>query len=286
MVSPQLEEEAGAAAPHRWSPHHDVRTLREPGATVLLDGAAGRFFKLNAAGTCVWEGLAAGRDRAEILRGMQARFQVPEARLSADLDILLAELHRRRLIVRQGAGKFAEGAGDSAGADAAAARTTASARETPASRARPPEPSEPSRHSEPAAARAAHGRQAAPRPAGVAVAYAALLLADLLLRGGGYRRFRRRIAGWPVARTARRPVDPAKVCGEVDTAASYYFKRAWCLQRSAAATCLLRRAAMPAHLVIGVREVPFMSHAWVEVDGRVINDTAAVRRVYREIDRF
>lgn len=265
MASPRLEDDAGAAAPHRWLPHHDVRTVREPGATVLLDGAAGRFFKLNAAGTCVWEGLTAGRGRAEILRGMQARFQVPEARLSADLDALLAELSRRRLIVRLGAGNAVDG---SAG---------------PSEPSGPSERSKPSKPPEPAAA---GGRQALRRPAGVAVAYAALLLADLLLRGGGYRRFRRRIAGWPVARTARRPVDPAKVCGEVDTAASYYFKRAWCLQRSAATTCLLRRAATPAHLVIGVREVPFMSHAWVEVDGTVINDTAAVRRLYREIDRF
>jgi hypothetical protein len=41
---------------------------------------------------------------------------------------------------------------------------------------------------------------------------------------------------------------------------------------------LLRRRGFDAEVVIGCRPEPFFSHAWVELDGRVVNDSP----VYRE----
>src|SRR5262249_28116077 len=117
------------------------------------------------------------------------------------------------------------------------------------------------------------------------LAYAALLVADLVLRVGGYLRFSRLVRGWPVSRRSR-PQAAAAVCAEVDAAARCYVKRAWSLARSAAATCLLRRSGWPAQLVIGVHEVPFGAHAWVELEGEVVNDDPRVRRYYREIERL
>lgn len=56
-------------------------------------------------------------------------------------------------------------------------------------------------------------------------------------------------------------------------AACFYWKPVLCLQRSAALVYLLRRQQLPARLVIGYRPSPFSAHAWVELAGRVINDS-------------
>ena len=68
------------------------------------------------------------------------------------------------------------------------------------------------------------------------------------------------------------------ICEAVSLAACFYYKPVWCLQRSVVATHLLRNHGINARLVIGYRAAPFFSHAWVEVDGRVVNDSP----VYKE----
>src|ERR1700730_11499636 len=59
------------------------------------------------------------------------------------------------------------------------------------------------------------------------------------------------------------------VCRAFDLAGVFYFKEVLCLQRSAAATVLMRKYGIRAELVIGVQQWPFRAHAWVEVDGHV-----------------
>jgi len=63
------------------------------------------------------------------------------------------------------------------------------------------------------------------------------------------------------------------VLSAVALACSLYCKVPRCLQRSVVLARLLRRWGVPAQVVIGYRAAPFFSHAWVEVDGRVINDS-------------
>jgi hypothetical protein len=70
----------------------------------------------------------------------------------------------------------------------------------------------------------------------------------------------------------------------VDEAAIWYPKRVYCLQRSAVLTALLRLFGVPARLVIGYRPVPVDSHAWVEVDGVVVNDLQQYKRFYTVLD--
>jgi len=65
----------------------------------------------------------------------------------------------------------------------------------------------------------------------------------------------------------------ANVCDAIALASSLYIKPVRCLQRSVCAVWLLRQSGIAARLVIGYRPVPFHSHAWVEVDGRVVNDS-------------
>ena len=76
------------------------------------------------------------------------------------------------------------------------------------------------------------------------------------------------------------------VVWSVEEACVWYAKRAACLQRSVVATWLLRRHGVAAQLVIGCRPLPFESHAWVEVDGLVVNDTPQYQRVFTVLDRL
>jgi hypothetical protein len=78
----------------------------------------------------------------------------------------------------------------------------------------------------------------------------------------------------------------ADIVWSVDEACVWYVKRAACLQRSAVATWLLRRHGIAAQLVIGCRPLPFESHAWVEVDGRVINDLPQYQRAFLVLNRL
>ena len=71
----------------------------------------------------------------------------------------------------------------------------------------------------------------------------------------------------------------------VDTACVWYFKPVQCLQRSAATVCLLRQLGAPARLVIAARHLPFQAHAWVEVEGTVINDKLSIIETYAVLDR-
>jgi hypothetical protein len=48
---------------------------------------------------------------------------------------------------------------------------------------------------------------------------------------------------------------------------------------------LLRHHNLPAQLVIGAQTLPFKSHAWVELEGQVVNDKPYIRQLYRELER-
>jgi hypothetical protein len=119
-----------------------------------------------------------------------------------------------------------------------------------------------------------------------AFAYLVLVLVDVLMKFGGFRRLHTLVRGFPVRRRTRDDARAAhRICGAVDRAASYYVKRAWCLQRSATAVCLLRLAGYPAELVIGARRTPFYAHAWAEIGNQVVNDETAVQTYYGVLER-
>jgi hypothetical protein len=75
------------------------------------------------------------------------------------------------------------------------------------------------------------------------------------------------------------------LCRAVDLACVFYFKQVLCLQRSAVAAVLLRRKGWQAEMVIGVQIFPFKSHAWVEVQGTVVNDKPYMSDMYRTLER-
>ena len=87
------------------------------------------------------------------------------------------------------------------------------------------------------------------------------------------------------ASTSRSSASEAEILWSVDEACVWYWKRAACLQRSAASTWLLRRHGVAADMVIGFRPLPFESHAWVEVNGQVVNDRPQYQRAFQILDR-
>ena len=68
------------------------------------------------------------------------------------------------------------------------------------------------------------------------------------------------------------------VCDAVLLATCFYWKPVLCLQRAVCTVRLLRSNGIHARLVIGYRPSPFFSHAWVEVDGRVVYGSAAYQK--------
>lgn len=100
---------------------------------------------------------------------------------------------------------------------------------------------------------------------------------DLVNRTLGFQRIHRQVARRKVVTRAPRPSLEAAICDAVSLAACFYWKPVLCLQRSVAATLLLRKHGIHSRLVIGYRPAPFFSHAWVEVDGRVVNDLPAYK---------
>src|ERR1700733_8038736 len=108
--------------------------------------------------------------------------------------------------------------------------------------------------------------------------FAELLRYEIAHKVGGFRSLHASVRSAPVAPRSSAPKTLSRVCEAVSFVVCFYWKPVLCLQRAVVVTRLLRRCGVNAELVIGYRPSPFFSHAWVEVDGRVVNDSP----VYRE----
>jgi len=116
-------------------------------------------------------------------------------------------------------------------------------------------------------------------------AYIELIRFDCYLARGDFEGLYQRVRNSPVHTTSGTQQSVERICAAADLACIWYWKEALCLQRSAATTRLLKRCGIPAQLVIGVQQLPFKAHAWVEVDGRVVSDKPYMPQVYAVLDR-
>jgi len=116
-------------------------------------------------------------------------------------------------------------------------------------------------------------------------AYWELLNLEYFLFRQNFAAIYERVQNTPLGVRAIEKVTADQVCHAVDLAAALYFKPARCLQRSAAAACLLKKFGFPAEMVVGVQQIPFLAHAWVELDGRVVNDKPYMSEIYLELSR-
>lgn len=84
----------------------------------------------------------------------------------------------------------------------------------------------------------------------------------------------------------RRVVSSQVLSAAVEVACTYYCHRVKCLQRSVVCREMLRRHGFRAEVVVGVQQFPFYAHAWVELDGAVVNDFPRVKELYQVLDRW
>ncbi|HXQ73718.1 MAG TPA: lasso peptide biosynthesis B2 protein [Pyrinomonadaceae bacterium] len=118
-------------------------------------------------------------------------------------------------------------------------------------------------------------------------AFCTLLAFDLLLRFRGFKALIKKVEDCPTAEPHTTDPDLCqRVCASVNRAQVYYPKKAMCLQHSAVITCLLRRHAVPAQMILAAQEFPPKAHAWVEVSGAVVNDFKQMKTRYRELKRI
>jgi hypothetical protein len=116
-------------------------------------------------------------------------------------------------------------------------------------------------------------------------AYSLLVVLDFYLVRGSFEALYCKVRNFPVAHRTPEHDAIETVCSAVDLACIWYPKQVRCLQRSAAATCLLRKYGIPAQMIIGAQRMPFKAHAWVEVSGQVVNDKPYTPERYAVLDR-
>lgn len=119
-------------------------------------------------------------------------------------------------------------------------------------------------------------------------AWGALVLVRGVLGRAGLRGLERLLAVRPAVHPLppeRHRVAIAETRTALDRARRGQVGHVACLPRAAACALVLRRRGVPADVVIGVRGQPFTAHAWVEVDGRIVDDTAAGSGPYTVIRR-
>jgi hypothetical protein len=78
----------------------------------------------------------------------------------------------------------------------------------------------------------------------------------------------------------------ATVCEAARRIIPFYWKRVRCLQCSVVIARVLRTYGAQADIVVGYRVAPFMAHAWVEIGGRIVNDSPVFQRSLRVLERF
>ena len=116
-------------------------------------------------------------------------------------------------------------------------------------------------------------------------AYLKLIHFDFYLARGNFAALYDKVRNYPIGAKVPAANAVERICSAVDMACIWYWKEALCLQRSAATACFLKKYGVPAKMVIGAQQMPFKAHAWVEVDGRVVNDKPYTPEMYAVLDR-
>ncbi len=116
-----------------------------------------------------------------------------------------------------------------------------------------------------------------------------LLGVSLLLRVRTFGTLHRLVKAWPVIQPSaavNREYVISRMNAVLGTVGGLCLGRNRCLYRAATAVCVLRTKGIAAQLVIGVRALPFASHAWVEIDRCVVLEPTAWNTIYKEIERI
>jgi hypothetical protein len=115
-------------------------------------------------------------------------------------------------------------------------------------------------------------------------AYMRLLQLDWYVARSDFGALYKKVRTCPVGKGSVPACTAEQICKAVDLACIWYWKEVLCLQRSAATACLLRCYGVPAEMMIGIQQMPFKAHAWVEVNGCVVNDRPYMHEMYVVLD--
>jgi Transglutaminase-like superfamily/Coenzyme PQQ synthesis protein D (PqqD) len=232
-----------------------VRLLASEDGFVVLDVEHDRILKLNAVGAEIWKLLGVGDTESQVVQKIAQKYEVGEQRVFEDVRALIMKIEQLRL---------------------SPSKSTLAAQPKPQANS-DSQPSYPWYGQ-------TGGDDRSPKPKSelVIAAFLGLALFDLILFLSSLRSLCACVKAWPVSRQVsfRRPNAIGEICSSVQRACVWYPKQALCLQRSAVTTCLLRIYGIAAETIVGVRPMPFMAHAWVEVNGAVVNDWPGVKSFY------
>lgn len=223
---------------------------------VLFDLGHNRLLKLNRVGVEMWVALAAGTAPSELVEAIARKYAVDRIVVAGDLRDLIARA--AELGIAPGPFQLIESRNDC----------------QPANKPSLPWYSQDDKS------------RPQPKRFQLFAAFVGLVLFDLVLTLASMERLCSVVAGWPVRRRDRQHEVTAQICSAVIQACSWYPKKSLCLQRSAVTACLLRSSGIAAQMVIGVRSMPFMAHAWVEANDAVVNDRPLVKRLYTVLATF
>ena len=242
----------------RFSISPNIYSTSDEDGSTILDIKRDKIYNLIGAGSVMWAKLVAateGLTSSNIVDDLSGQFtEVPRSQIEIDVNRLLASFQNRGLI----------------------------------------QPITTSRQSVlPRYSVGSIAQHIAHRSVGLLVktnlpalaAFLALGTTDILLKLVSFSSLYNTVKGWPVNSKKASPETAERVRAAIITAMTWYPKQAMCLQRSAVTTCLLRSAGVQAEMIIGCQRLPFLAHAWVEVDGEVINDKAQVQLTHAVLDR-
>lgn len=119
-------------------------------------------------------------------------------------------------------------------------------------------------------------------------AFALLLVVTGTLWLFGFNCFHTLVKRWPTRSGSSALALSTKIasaCQAIERASQFWPFPLLCLRRAAAAVCLLRLYGVPAELVIGINLLPFAAHAWAEVDGNAVVESAPSEYRYKVVDR-
>src|SRR5215218_2527850 len=84
----------------RYVASRDVEYGGLDGDSILLNMRTNRIYRLNRTATHLWELIQEGRTRNEIEHALLGRFEVDPEQLRTEMDVIIADLQRERLLTQ------------------------------------------------------------------------------------------------------------------------------------------------------------------------------------------
>ncbi len=237
----------------------DVHAAPSEDGGVLFDIEHDRLLKLNPVGVEIWKLLTGGESEPHIVLRIAEKYGVDQSRVAKDVRALLGKIAELRVPITS------------------SVSTNEQQSVTPQNR--PP--------SFPWYGQDASAPRPKPRPTTVLYALLGLAAFDFVLTLFSLKSLCSVVRTWPLRKSSTVDRDAiGRTCSAVEKACVWYPKQALCLQRSAVTTCLLRACGIPARMTIGARPMPLLAHAWVEVEGAVVNDWVQVKSFYSALTSY